>query len=227
MRLLSIQVGKPQTFAATSENETEWTSGIDKRTVSGPIAVHRENLEGDAQANLRVHGGPDKAICVYPSEHYSHWSTLLDLPLPPGSFGENFTTAGLLESDLCIGDTFTIGSAILQITQPRQPCWKLARRWNFESLPIRVQETGYTGFYFRVLQTGTVQAGQTFELTSRPNPSFSLDLANRLMHGKPADPHLYQQHAACPELSSSWKKTFSKKAEKHTPDSSERLNGPQ
>ncbi|MGH2369464.1 MAG: MOSC domain-containing protein, partial [Chloroflexota bacterium] len=162
-RLLSIQVGQPQTLGAEGARnpmDRRWTSGIFKQPVAGPVRLGWTNLELDAQADLSVHGGPDKAVCVYAADHYAYWRTnLRRADLPYGAFGENFTVAGMDETEVCIGDVFAVGQAQVQVSQPRQPCWKLARRWRVRDLAARVERMGYTGWYFRVLAEGIVAAG--------------------------------------------------------------------
>lgn len=214
MNLLSIQVGRPQTLdPVEGESSTQpWTTGFIKAPASGRIHVSATNLAGDGQADLRVHGGPEKAICCYPSEHLRIWESELGLVLPHGSFGENFTTAGAREADVCIGDIFSGGTALLQISQPRQPCWKLARRWGIKDLPARVERTGRTGWYFRVLREGELEAPTMLELRERPHPEWTLSAANEIMHHRQADRTAAAQLAACPALSTSWKATLSARA---------------
>jgi MOSC domain-containing protein YiiM len=131
IKLLSIQVGLPKAVGG-SDPASEWTTGFFKEPVSGPIWVGTTNLAGDGQGDLRVHGGADKAINLYPFEHYAYWLNELEIQkLSKGAFGENLTTTGAVEADVCIGDIFEIGGAtggLVQISQPRQPCWKLSRR---------------------------------------------------------------------------------------------------
>lgn len=212
MKISSIQIGQIQTFGGDASNENAWTSGIAKTTVSGPVEVLPENIRGDAQANLRVHGGPDKAICAYPQEHLHFWSQALGLPMQPGAFGENLTTLGLTEDNVCVGDVFRVGTAILQVSQPRQPCWKLARRWAVSDLQARVESSGKTGWYFRVLQTGTVAAGDAFTLESRDHPEWPIARANAIMHAKPFDLASSAKLARCPALSESWQSTLSSRS---------------
>ena len=132
MLLESVQIGQPKQYGdptATAVNERAWETGFFKEPITTAVAVQATGLDGDGQADLTVHGGPDKAICVYPSEHFPHWHTSLGLAMQAGAFGENFTVADANESSVCIGDTYQAGDVIVQVSQPRQPCWKLARRW--------------------------------------------------------------------------------------------------
>ena len=228
MQLYSIQVGLPQTHhtpdpAAVAKgnvsDDPAWESGIFKARVDGPRFVGRTNLAGDGQADRKGHGGPDKAICVYAHEHYAGWQAQLGLgELAVGAFGENFTTLGLLERDVCIGDTFAVGQqVIVQVSQARQPCWKLARRWQIADLVEQVQAAGSTGWYFRVLQEGTVEAGDPISLLERPYPHLTLAEANRIMHHDKADWAVIGTFLACPLLSASWQNSLRRRINLHAP----------
>lgn len=214
IQLLSIQVGLPKTLGSPNASNTmdqEWTTGFFKETVFSPVWVGTTNLAGDGQADLRVHGGPDKAINVYPFEHYAFWLAELDCKeLPNGAFGENFTVTGILETKACIGDIFELGDALVQISQPRQPCWKLSRRWRVQDLVARVVRTGKTGWYFRVLREGNIQAGAALALVERPYPEWTVATANNVMLHRKENYMAAQALADCPALSSSWKATLSR-----------------
>ena len=165
VRVISVNVGLPR--------EVAWkgrvvTTGFFKDPVSGRVAVRRLNLEGDKQADLTVHGGVDKAVYVYPAEHYDYWrQELPGVPLPWGAFGENLTTEGLLEGAVHIDDRFRIGSAEFRVTQPRQPCYKLSVRFGRDDIVKRFLISGRPGFYLAVLREGDVGVGDTIELVSR------------------------------------------------------------
>jgi MOSC domain-containing protein YiiM len=206
MKLLNIQVGKPIVVGDTADRP--WTTGFYKAAVVGPVSVGHTNLAGDGQADLTNHGGPDKAICVYPQDHGDYWQAELGLPLPPGAFGENFTTQGMVEADVCIGDIFTCGTTTLQVSQPRQPCWKLARRWQIKDLAARVEKTGRTGWYFRVLSEGTVQAPADLVLIQRPYPQWTITAANTAMRLRAKDAQAARALASCPALSAGWQATL-------------------
>ena len=172
MKLLSIQVGRPR--------KIQWrrrtvTTGIYKAPVEGRIMLRPHNLEGDEQADLSVHGGWDKAVYVYPSEHYAFWR--IELPgmqLPYGMFGENFTTEGADESIVYIGDRFSIGSAVVEVTQPRMPCYKLGVRFERPDMPQRFHASGRCGFYLAVVTEGDVGAGDVWELLDRRDNPMSV-----------------------------------------------------
>ncbi|RFC35844.1 MAG: MOSC domain-containing protein YiiM [Candidatus Nitrotoga sp. LAW] len=214
IKLLSIQVGLPKKQDIPDALDTmdqEWTTGFFKEPVFGPIWVGTTNLTGDGQADLRVHGGPDKAINAYPYEHYAFWLAELNYKeLPNGAFGENFTMTGILETEACIGDIFELGDALVQISQPRQPCWKLSRRWRVQDLVARVVRTGKTGWYFRVLREGNIQAGATLALVERPYPEWTVATANNIMLHRKENYVAAQALADCPALSVSWKTTLSR-----------------
>ncbi|VTU00872.1 sulfurase : MOSC domain containing protein OS=Rhodopirellula maiorica SM1 GN=RMSM_03240 PE=4 SV=1: MOSC: 3-alpha [Gemmataceae bacterium] len=222
--LLSVQVGLPQTLGGAAR---PWTTGFIKAAVAGPVQLGPTNLVGDGQADLANHGGPDKAVCVYPAVHYPHWRAELGLPLTHGAFGENFTAGGWSEADVCVGDVWAIGGALVQVSQPRQPCWKLARRWDVKDLALRVQQTGRTGWYFRVLRAGGVEAGGAFALAERPEPVWTVSRANEVMHHRKADLALAAELAAVSCLSASWRSNLRDRVEKGVPpDTSKRLTGP-
>ncbi|MCO8121003.1 MOSC domain-containing protein [Stieleria sp. TO1_6] len=226
-RVVTIQVGKPQEMDSDIESNKPWVSGFLKESVAGPLWLGTTNLEGDGQADLNHHGGPHKAVCVYPLVHYPYWRKTLCRPdLNGGAFGENFTVDRLTESDVCIGDVWTIGQATVEVSQPRQPCWKLARRWKVKDLALQVQQTGRTGWYFRVLVAGYVQCGMSLKRIDRPEPNWTVAAANRLMHYDRTNRADAAKLAAVRSLSPSWKATLTKRAEKNLqPDEGKRLNG--
>lgn len=139
-------------------------TSIFKSPVESRLAVRGHNIEGDRQADLRVHGGPYKAVYLYPSEHYGFWSGQLGLAdLPFGAFGENLTTAGCTENDVCIGDRFRVGTAVLQVTQPRMPCFKLGLRFGRSDMVKRFWQSGLAGIYFSIVQEGDLAKGDALE----------------------------------------------------------------
>ncbi|MCB7135903.1 MOSC domain-containing protein [Cellulosimicrobium marinum] len=157
-------------------------SGFRKEVRTGPVTVDAEGLVGDEQGDRRVHGGPDKALCAYPVEHYAAWPAELGTVLAPGSFGENLVTRGLHEDELQLGDVLVVGSVRVQVTTPRRPCYKLAAVHGRPDLPDRVQESGRTGFYLRVLEPGTIAAGAVVRLVDRACRSATVREVNRVMN---------------------------------------------
>jgi MOSC domain-containing protein YiiM len=193
------------TYAGAQDGRAEsWRSAIYKEAVNGAVWAGRTDLAGDGQADLRVHGGVDKAVYAYPAEHYPLWRAELDLPdIAFGAFGENLTVSGLLEPEVCIGDVFQVGEARLQISQPRGPCWKLARRWGVRGLEKSFSATGRTGFYLRVLQEGYLAPGAALELIERPAPEWTVLRAHRLLEDARSDPQAAAALAELPFLSQS------------------------
>ena len=226
--IASLNVGKPAPLVYRGKTVP---SGFRKAPVSRPVWLGETNLEGDGQADLKNHGGPDKAVCVYPLEHYPYWEGRLERRLEAGAFGENFSTEGLLEAGVCVGDVFRVGEphrgALVQVSQPRQPCFKLAARHGVKELALWVQETGLTGFYFRVLEEGFVEARDGVVLVERPAPRATVSEANRLMHRDKDDLEAIERLLAVPELSSNWRRTFEKRLSGRVEDAAPRLEGPE
>jgi len=214
--VLSIQVGLPKylgTPDASDPMDRPWVTAAFKESVEGPVWLGTTNLVGDGQANLQVHGGPDKAVLAYAADHYPVWRTELGLSnLRNGGFAENFTVAGLTEQTVASGDIYAICDARVQVSEPRQPCWKNSRRWRIRDLSLRIQNSGRTGWYFRVLEEGHVQKGFPLILLERPFPQWTVAHANEIMHSKGGDRDLTARLAACPALGGSWKKTLSARA---------------
>ena len=208
--LLSIQVGMPRTLGhetAPDPMDRPWTTGFFKRPVSGPVHVGRTNVAGDGQADLHNHGGPEKAILAYAAAHYDPWRRELNIPgMPHGGFGENLTVSDLAEQEVCVGDTYRIGDQVLvQVSQPRQPCWKLGRRWRLKDLPNRVIQTGRSGWYFRVLTEGVVERGMSLVLLDRPHPRWTVARANEVLYRGKDDREATLALAQCPLLSNDWR----------------------
>jgi MOSC domain-containing protein YiiM len=208
--ILSIQVGLPKqlgTEGAKNPMERPWTTGFFKEPVAGAIYLGKTNLTGDGQADLILHGGIEKAVLAYAAKHYPQWRQELNLSnFPYGAFGENFTISMQTEEDVCIGDIFTVGEARIQVSQPREPCWKLARRWRMKDLPKRVITSGRSGWYFRVLSEGIVENGLPLLLLERPFPQWTIARVNQVFYRGGED---VSELASCPLLSSSWRQYFS------------------
>ena len=214
LHLTSIQTGLPRTSGdpeKTSLFEKEWTTGFFKSPVEGPVEIQTNGICGDGQADLSVHGGPDKAVCCYPSRHFAYWKSELGIDMSPGAFGENFTLDQVGEEEVCIGDIFAADNVVFQISQPRQPCWKLARRWGEKSLTALVQKSGKTGWYFRVLSGGFLSAPAELTLRERIHPAWSITRANEVMHLRKNDTELTQELAGLTGLSESWRETLEKR----------------
>ena len=215
MKIVSVNTGLPR--------EVMWhgrsvTTAIFKAPVKGRVALRRLNLEGDRQADLTVHGGEHKAVYCYPEAHYSYWQN--ELPgreLPVGIFGENFTTSGLLENSVHLGDHFSIGSAEVIVTQPRLPCYKLGLRFQADDMVKRFLASGRTGFYLAVTREGEVGAGDEFKVIARdPNgvavsEITRLYIAKRFGENEASSARRAAKVAALPE---SWKEYFRERLER-------------
>jgi len=208
MKLVSINAGLPR--QVTWDGKTVTTS-IWKEPVSGPVRVARLNIAGDQQSDLAVHGGADKAVYVYPSEHYDHWRRELPgVELPWGAFGENFTTTGLTE-EFRIGDRLKIGSAEFAVTQPRMPCYKLAIRFGRSDMVKRFMKSGRSGFYLRVMREGVVEAGDSIE--HEPGSGESLTVADivRLYAIDSENQEMLARATRLAALPESWREYFRKR----------------
>lgn len=168
-------------------------TGIHKQPVAGPVVVRKLGLAGDEQADLTVHGGLDKAVYAYPSEHYDFWVAQKravfkrDEPLPPGSMGENLTLEGLLEDQVWIGDRVEIGSTLLEVTEPRSPCYKFGAKMGFAHAVKMMVQSGSTGFYLRVIREGALQAGDAIVLTPGPREVSIMQINDRRRRGRQRD----------------------------------------
>ena len=214
IKIHSIQVGQVITEGDPDSRDVTdrlWTSAFNKQPVSGSVKVSRVGIIGDAVADTRAHGGPDKAMLCYARSHYRAW--MVEHPelavsngeIAGGSMGENLTINGADESDVCIGDIYDAGGCRLQVSQPRQPCWKISRRWGVKTLTKEVTQTGRTGWYVRVLDEGELQTGDVWRLIDRPNPSWSIQRANDLKFGRVTDQPARNELMNLSELAEGWK----------------------
>ena len=205
-RLISIQVGVPRTVQVDGQ---EIPTGIFKTPVEKRIALHQLNLEGDQQADLSVHGGRDKTVYVYPSEHYPYWKKELPgVDLPWGAFGENFTTEGLLEDAVCVGDRFTVGTAEVVATQPRLPCFKLNLKFNSDIMTNRFTASRRSGFYLRVLRVGAVGAGDEIVRIHQDENQISIADTLRIYLHEPGSKELARRAIQLEYLPESWREQF-------------------
>jgi len=212
MKLISANTGLPR--------EITWkdqivTTGIFKEPVAGRIALRRLNLDGDQQADLSVHGGPDKAVYIYPREHYGFWrNELSGVDWQWGMFGENFTTEGLLENTVHIGDQYRLGSALVTVTQPRMPCYKLAAKFQRDDIIKRFLASGRTGFYVSVLQEGEVGGGDDIERIKQDEHHVAISDIIRLYAQDKNDAKMLRRVIALPALPESWRSYFAHRLEK-------------
>lgn len=206
MKLLSVNAGLPR--------EIEWKgklvrTSIFKTAVRSRVRVGQLNLEGDQQSDLSVHGGVEKAVYAYSSEHYAFWrEELPEMDLPWGAFGENFTTEGLLDETVHIGDRLRVGSAEFVVTQPRMPCFKLGIRFNRPDIVKRFLQSGRTGFYFAVLKEGEVTAGDSIELVKRDGNGVTVADIVTLYRRDTSNQDLFRRVSELPSLPKSWRDYF-------------------
>jgi MOSC domain-containing protein YiiM len=214
MKLISLNVGLPRIVESNGEPVT---TGIFKDPKPGPVMLRTLNLDGDRQADLTVHGGVSKAVYGYPVEHYEFWRRELpDMELPFGMFGENFTTEGLFEESLNVGDRFRIGEAELMVTEPRLPCYKLGIKFGRTDILRRFLQSRRTGFYFAVVKEGKVEAGDEIELLSRDSNDITIADITRLYAFEKDDVDTLRRAVKLEALSDSWREYFQKQIHKLT-----------
>ncbi|MBF0344842.1 MAG: MOSC domain-containing protein [Nitrospirae bacterium] len=210
--VISLNIGQPKVELFYGKSIT---TGIAKKPVTGSVLLARTGFEGDGVSDTRHHGGIDKAVCVYSINHYVHWERVLGGgTLPAAAFGENLTVSGLVEGDVCIGDIYRIGSATVEVTQPRQPCNTLAIRHGRPNLVKLVVDAGYTGFYLRVLQEGYVEAGVEVVLKERMFPEVTITYANNVLHHDKKNLPAIRKVLSVPALSEAWQRSFRELMEK-------------
>ena len=209
--LVSVRVGRVLTLGdvdAPTAAGRPWKTAFLKEPVGGFVRVTPLGLAGDAVADPKHHGGADKAVLMYPADHYALWRDELDLPeIGPGGFGENLAVAGATERDVCIGDRLRIGDVTFEVSQPREPCKKIDRRWQRRDVTKAVAATGRSGWYLRVLTPGKLRNGQTVELLARPFPALTVASANRAVFAAPRDAAAAAGLLACDRLSAAFRKT--------------------
>lgn len=210
-KLVSINVGKAQ---REIYKKKEIATGIYKRPIEEEVFVSTVQIGGDQQADLVNHGGKDQAICAYSFEHFDYWENTLKQPFTVGAFGENFTIQGLNEENAHIGDIFEVGDVTIQISNPRKPCYKLGNRYKIEELPVLVQQTGYTGFYFRVLKEGFIKPGQNLRLLERKEENPTVAYINSVIYHDEENIQALKQLVEVKELSERWRNSFQNKVEK-------------
>ena len=210
--VISVNVGRPRTV---SWKGRDVSTGIFKSPVHQPVRAEGDSLQGDGQADLRVHGGRDKAVYAFPSEHYPDWQHAYpDADFGWGAFGENLTTAGLIEDDVAIGDRYRCGSVELVVTQHRAPCFKLAIRLESDDAIKRMLETGHTGYYLAIDCPGTIQAGDALELMHRPDGALRIAEMTSLYYGANADAQALTSAANAPCLLDTWRTRLLERADK-------------
>jgi MOSC domain-containing protein YiiM len=211
IRIHTHLVGRPR---AITDEGGEWHSAIFREAVEGEIELGEHGLVGDQVADTKHHGSPDQAVCCHPLAHYDFWNEEYGLApgdrIGPGGVGENWTLSGAMEPDVCIGDIFSVGTARVQVSQPRFPCWKQERKLGLPDFLRRTIETMRTGFYLRVLTPGTVQSGDALMLESRLYPELTVEAVNACIH-RDVYPVVARRAIAAPELSPGWRDSMETK----------------
>jgi MOSC domain-containing protein YiiM len=205
VKLLSVNISLPKTVSFDGRT---YATGIYKEAVAGRITLKRLNLAGDGQGDLKNHGGQHQAVYCYPYEHYAFWTTELardDFQF--GQFGENFTTRGLLENEVCVGDTFRIGAALIQVSQPRVPCYKLANKMGIPGFEAAFLRANRSGFYAQVLEEGAVAAGDPITLVSKDPIGMTITEVNAALYLE-AQPAAAERALQIKALSPGWKRSF-------------------
>ncbi|PEF77326.1 MOSC domain-containing protein [Bacillus pseudomycoides] len=202
IKLVHFSIGKPKQMQY-GENK-EMTTGICKELTEEAF-LSKDGFLGDGVADLRFHGGPDRAVCVYPYEHYALWKQEFQTTLPPSAFGENITVTNMLEHDIFIGDTYQLGEAVIQITQGRIPCSTISKRVGIPGILPRIVETGYTGYLCRVLQEGVVRKDSQMKLLERHPNQVSILFSNEVYFHRRKDTEAMEKIIAVPELTEAWR----------------------
>jgi MOSC domain-containing protein YiiM len=219
--IVSIQVGQATKYEyerPVDGRKSIWTTAFFKSPVGGSVHVGQLGILGDQQADRENHGGIDKAVLAYSAEHYTYWRTHLNMPeMPHGGFGENLTVAGLDETAVCIGDRWRAGSVVFEASQPRQPCWKMGRRWRIVDLPKQVIQNGKSGWYLRVVEEGELTAPMEMELIARPRPEWTIARASRLLYHETDNVAGLEELANIPELSRAWREELLELMARRTP----------
>ncbi|MBM4765482.1 MOSC domain-containing protein [Bacillus sp. B15-48] len=226
-KLLVGKVKKTGNPNAANPMARQWESGIFKHFVHDKVWLNKTGLLGDEVADTKNHGGPEKAIFAYPIKHYDFWKEELGLAaIDIGAMGENMAVHSMDEHSVCIGDTYQIADAVIQVSQPRQPCWKPARRFRLIDFAFLIQQSGRTGWYFRVLKEGFVQEESSLTLLERPYPQWTISKCNEVMHIKKEDLKLAEELYSCPFLAESWKRTLLKRLAGEKLSINNRVYGP-
>lgn len=207
MVIKSLNIGRPVKESFLGK---EIVTGICKKPVTRPLRLEKNGFEGDGVGDLKHHGGPDKAVCIYGVNHYPYWENILGAALPPSPFGENLSLSDLDENRICIGDVFQAGTAVVQASQPRQPCSTLAARFGRRDMVKLVVDSGRTGCYLRVLEEGVVEVGNALILLEKERNGVTVSFANLIYHRDRQNREGIEKVLAVDALSESWRKSFLK-----------------
>ena len=209
MKIISINIAEATNVSLNKSSPKKFLSGIFKKPVSKPVFLDYIGFEGDGVGDRRIHGGTDKAVCVYSVDHFQYWGEKLKREILPGAFGENLSLEGMLETQVNIGDIFEVGKAQVEVTQPRQPCHKLNKVFEDQSMACNVQTTGFSGFYLRVLKPGLVEPGAILNRIHEGH--FSIEKANALLRRGGKNIQHMRELINIKALSEEWKDMFQKR----------------
>lgn len=214
--VVSVQIGRVRRLGrenSESSHDRPWETAFFKQPTLDPVVVGPLGFDGDEVADRKNHGGVDKAVLCYSADHVAAWrDELPGLETTPGAFGENLTVTGVDEWSVCIGDVWRVGDVRLEVSQPRQPCWKLGRRHRLSDLPKRVVANGRSGWYVRVKGEGVIAAGDALTLEDRPHPQWLVATVAELYYSKSADKARLGELARVAELAESWRVDFDQRA---------------
>ena len=213
MKMVSINIASVERVSLDG-GPKKHKSGFFKMPVSEPVFLDLAGFKGDGVGDSRIHGGRDKAVCAYCVKHFPYWVEKLQSDIAPGAFGENLSLEGPLETDISIGDIFEVGSAQIQVSQPRQPCYKLNKVFNNQEMACNVQKTGFTGYYFRVIKTGLVEPGASMKLIEKDPSRFSIEKANALLRKGGSNIKHMEELISLQALSKDWREMFEKRLKK-------------
>ena len=199
----TLLIGQPE---VRHDAKGEWRTAIYRTPLTEPVALGMRGLEGDKVADTKHHGSKDQAVCVHPLAHHEHWSTVYNVALEPGAVGENWTLLGEDETTVCVGDIYAVGTARVQVSQPRFPCSKQERKLGIKGFLKAVMATGKSGWYLRVLTPGVVQVGDLLTLESRPDHGLTVAAANQALLGEELNLPLIDALLELPELAAVWKR---------------------
>ncbi|GAA0598846.1 MOSC domain-containing protein [Virgibacillus siamensis] len=213
--------------SAENRMDRPWKSGIFKQEKQGEKWLGKTGFTDDEVADTKNHGGPEKAVFAYPKKHYAFWQNELKLDsIGVSAMGENLSVEKVDEFSVCIGDTYRFGNSLIQVSQPRQPCWKPARKFRIMDFALRIQNSGRTGWYFRVLKEGKAEAGMHLELMERPYSQWTIAACNEVMHVKKTDLKAAEALASCELLAPNWKRTLNKRLHGKQSSVEKRVFGP-
>ncbi|MGM8214954.1 MOSC domain-containing protein [Bacillaceae bacterium W0354] len=226
-KLFTGKVKELGTKGAKDPMERPWKTGMFKSVVDEPVWLTKTGLQNDEVADKKNHGGPEKALFAYPKKHYSYWQEeLKNDEINIGAMGENLSVIDMDESNVCIGDTYKIGDTYVQVSQPRRPCWKPARRHKVIDFALRIQNSGLTGWYFRVLEEGFIKVDEYLELVDRPYPEWTISQCNDVMYVDKENMERAAKLASCELLATNWRVSLEKRLKGQESSSEKRVFGP-